>query len=213
MPSDHFVARLVSDLKPVRRRSPMRDGLILGAVAVAELALAPWWQGMRPDMPMATHHPSFWWKLLSLGLITVAAAVVAVTSFDPVRSPRRGLWWVAALVVIVLAAGWGVDARQPGFGSLIERLDWRDGLSCVTQMATLSVPAVIVFGILMRRGAPTDTGGTALTVGIAAAAWGAFVFVFACPFDDPLYLVVWYTVGCGLVTLITRLVLPPLTRW
>jgi hypothetical protein len=39
------------------------------------------------------------------------------------------------------------------------------------------------------------------------------VFVFACPHDDPLYVAVWYTVGCGLVTLVARLLLPLLTRW
>ena len=213
MPSDHLVARLVSDLKPVRRRSPVRDSIVLGVVAAAELALAPLWRHWRGDMPIAMHQPSFWWKLVSLGLITLVATGVAVGSFDPVNSPRRGLRWVGAMVVICLAAGWGVDAARDGVSSLAARIDWRDGITCVYEMVVLSMPAVVMFGILMRRGAPTDTGGTALSVGIAAAAWGAFVFVFACPFDDPLYLALWYTVGCGLVTVFARLVLPPLTRW
>ena len=65
----------------------------------------------------------------------------------------------------------------------------------------------------MRRGAPIDTNGTSLAVGIAAAAWGAFVFVFACPHDDPLYIALWYAVGCSLVTVFTRMVLPRLNRW
>jgi hypothetical protein len=67
--------------------------------------------------------------------------------------------------------------------------------------------------LLMRRGAPTDTRGTSLLVGLAAAAWGAFVFVFACPFNDPLYIAVWYSVGCGTVTLLSRFVLPRLAHW
>ena len=75
------------------------------------------------------------------------------------------------------------------------------------------LPAVIGLGLLMRRGAPTDRGGTALAAGLAAAAWGAFVFVFACPFDDPFYVAVWYSLGCGAVTLFARFALPPLTRW
>ena len=50
-------------------------------------------------------------------------------------------------------------------------------------------------------------------VGLAAAAWGAFVFVFACPSDDPLYIAVWYSVGCGIVVLSSRLILPRLARW
>jgi hypothetical protein len=65
----------------------------------------------------------------------------------------------------------------------------------------------------MRRGAPTDTSGTALAVGVAAAAWGAFVFVFACPHDDPFYIALWYALGCGLVTILARFLLPRLTRW
>jgi len=52
-----------------------------------------------------------------------------------------------------------------------------------------------------------------LTAGLAAAGWGAFVFAFACPVDDPLYVAVWYSLGCGAVTLLARLVLPHLTRW
>jgi hypothetical protein len=80
-------------------------------------------------------------------------------------------------------------------------------------MVLLSLPAMAALGVLMRRGAPTDIGGTSLTAGIAAAAWGAFVFVFACPADDPLYIAVWYVVGCGLVTMFARVVLPRLASW
>jgi hypothetical protein len=57
------------------------------------------------------------------------------------------------------------------------------------------------------------TKGSALLVGLAAAAWGAFVFVFACPFNNPLYIAVWYTVGCGIVTLLARTILPRIARW
>ena len=48
---------------------------------------------------------------------------------------------------------------------------------------------------------------------LAAAAWGAFVFVVACPHDDPLYIAVWYVLGCSLVTVAARIVLPALARW
>ncbi|WP_264815971.1 DUF1109 domain-containing protein, partial [Acidomonas methanolica] len=62
-------------------------------------------------------------------------------------------------------------------------------------------------------GAPVDARGTAWAVGVTAAAFGALAFALACPFDDPLYLAVWYSVACGVVTLATRLILPILTRW
>jgi hypothetical protein len=37
--------------------------------------------------------------------------------------------------------------------------------------------------------------------------------VFAWPLDDPLYIVMWYSVACGLVTVASRFLLPRLVRW
>jgi hypothetical protein len=213
MPNDRLIARLVSDLKPVRARRGARDALILAALCLVELGLFLTLGPMRPDLPMAMEMPSFWWKLGSLGLIAAVSATVAILSFDPAQSPRRGLRWMAGLVACSLAAGWLIDAARAGLPELAMRLNWHDGLQCVAKMMLLSVPAAMGLGLLMRRGAPTDTAGTALAVGIAAASWGAFVFVFACPYDDPLYIAVWYTVGCGIVTLVSRMLLPRLTRW
>ncbi len=168
---------------------------------------------MRPDMPTALHLLSFWWKLSSLGVIALVSGAVTIHSLDPIRSPRRGLRWVSVLIVLSLAAGWMIDASHGDYASLLVRLDWRNGVQCFFKTATLSVPAVIGLGLLMRRGAPTDRGGTALAAGLAAATWGAFVYVFACPFDDPLYVAVWYSLGCAMVTLVARIALPRLTRW
>jgi hypothetical protein len=213
MPNDRLVDRLVSDLKPVRRRSATGDALALVLLCVIELGLFFGLGAMRPDMPMAMEQPSFWWKLGSLGVIALVGGSVAIVSLDPVESPRRGLRWLVGIVALCLAIGWIIDAGRGGLPALAARLNWHDGLQCVYKMVLLSVPAVIGFGLLMRRGAPTDTGGTALAAGIAAATWGAFVFVFACPYDDPLYIAVWYAVGCGLIAVFARLVLPRLTRW
>lgn len=213
MPSDPFMNRLVADLKPVRRRSAAGDAALLALAGAAELALFLSLGFMRPDMPVAMEQPSFWWKFGSLGIITLLSAAIAVLSFNPVVSPRRSLRWLTALIAASLAAGWLVDAAQAGLPALLERLRWQDGLGCMAKMVALSAPAVVAFGLLMRRGAATDTAGAALASGIAAAAWGAFVFVFACPFDDPLYIAVWYAAGCGLVTGLARLALPRLTGW
>lgn len=213
MPNDRLIERLVTDLKPVQPRRVGRDALIFAVLCGVELGLFMVLGPTRPDMPMAMGTPSFWWKLGSLGLIAASGATVAILSFDPAQSPRRGLRWVVGLFAASLAAGWLIDAARAGLPDLAARLNWHDGLQCVAKMMLLSVPAVIGLGLLMKRGAPTDTAGTALAVGIAAASWGAFVFVLACPYDDPLYIALWYTVGCGLVTLVSRLLLPRVIHW
>ena len=213
MPSDRLIQQLVQELKPIRRRRLGLEVLALASLFLVELALFLGFGAMRPDMPMAMHAASFWWKLGSLGLIALVGVAVSVCSLDPVRSPRSGLRWLMAIIAVCLVAGWVIDASRGGLPGLAARLNWPDGLRCVSKMVLLSVPAALGLGLLIRRGAATDSGGTALAAGIAAAAWGAFVFVFACPHDDPLYVALWYAVGCGIVTLAARLVLPRLTRW
>jgi hypothetical protein len=213
MRTDPLIDRLANELKPVRRREAGSDALALVALCAVELGLFLVMGMMRPDMPMAMHLPSFWWKLASLGIIGLVSATVAIMSLDPVRSPRRGLRWIVALIAVCWASGWLLDASRDGFSTLISRLDWVNGLDCLYKIVLLSVPAVIGLGLLMRRGAPTDHAGTVWAASLTAAAWGAFVFVFACRFDDPVYVAVWYPLGCGAVTLFARLTLPRLIRW
>jgi len=211
--NDQLIDRLAGDLKPVRRRSVQSEWLILAILGGIELGLFLAVGMMRPDMPEAMGLPSFWWKLGSLGLIALIGASAAIISFNPAESPRRGLRSLVAILALCLAIGWVIDASQNGLATLAARLDWHEGVRCVCQMVLLSIPAAIALGLLMRRGAPTDLSGTSLASGVAAAGWGAFVFVFACQHDDPLYVAVWYTIGCVLVMLFARLMLPWLTRW
>jgi hypothetical protein len=213
MQTEMLVEKLSRDLKPVRRRSVVRDAVILCVVAVLELAAFLGAGLMRPDMHHAMQMPSFWWRMTSLGVIAISGVTVALMSVDPTRSPRAGLRWLAGWGAIVFATGWLIDSMQGGFAELFGRLDWTMGVQCTWKMVALSVPAVITLGVLIRRGAPTDRSGTSLAAGLGSAAWGAFVFVFACPSDDPLYIAVWYTVGCGIVTVVGRSILFWLSRW
>jgi hypothetical protein len=214
MPNNPLLDRLVEDLRPVRRRSAGIDMAMITVLCALELALVLGLGMARPDMPAAGMQPSFWWKLASLGVIALVGGVTAIRSFDPVATPRHGLRWIAALVALCLGSGWFVAVIGDGSGQgLAARLDWHGGVQCVTKIVVLSVPVILGLALLMRRAAPTEPGGTALAAGIAAAAWGAFVFVFACPHDDPLYIAVWYGLACAIVTVLARGLLPWLTRW
>ncbi len=213
MRTESLLDRLSQDLRPVRPRRVGREALLLALLAVAEIAIFLGLGFMRSDLAMAMAAPSFWWKLASMGLIAVVGTSVAIVSVDPARSPRRGLRWLLVCVLAALACGWLIDAAGHGLADLIRRLDWRLGVHCVATMVALSIPPAVALGVLIRRGAPTDRAGTALAAGLASAAWGAFVFVFACPSDDPLYVVVWYSVGCAIVTLVSWAILLRVSRW
>ncbi|MBN8929995.1 MAG: hypothetical protein BGO51_27550 [Rhodospirillales bacterium 69-11] len=213
MQTESLVDRLSRDLQPVRRRSAGRDAMYLLVLALAEIFAFLGMGFMRPDMPTAMDQPSLWWKLGSMGLIAGLGAGITILAADPLRSPRRGLRWIFACIALIFASGWLIDAGGNDFGQLLLRLDWRNGLQCVWKMDVLALPPAIAMAILLRRGAPTDREGTALAAALSAAAWGAFVFVFACPSDDPLYIAVWYTVGCTIATVLGRAVLLCTSRW
>jgi hypothetical protein len=213
MRTSSVIDRLSHRLKPVRRRTGRGDLAALVTLFAVELGLFLAAGMTRPDMQHALHLPSFWWKLGSLGLISLLGGSVAIRSLDPTRSPRRGLRSLLGLILLCLTVGGILELSGHGFPSQL--LDWNlsQGLHCVGMMILLSVPASLGLGLVVRRGAPTDRHGTALSAGIAAATWGAFVFVFACPLDDPFIIAVWYSIGCGALTLMNLLAMRSLTHW
>lgn len=208
-----FLDSLAADLKPVRRRSIRMDALAVAAVCSVELAVFLMVGMGRPDLGAAFSLPIFWWKLASLGSLAAVGLLTALRSFDPEVSPKRGLYAMLAIVVLALCLGGGFAALLPTGGDFSTRLNWREGLHCLVFVVGLSVPPVTLLARQMDRGAPTHRGGAALAVGVGSAAWAGFVFVFACPHDDALYVGFWYSLSCGLTALAVRFLLTRLVRW
>lgn len=129
MMNESLLDTLASGLTPVRSRSAWRDGMTVGALALAELALFLLLGLARPDMHHAMREPSFWWKLVTLGLLAILAVATAVRSFDPSVSPARGLRWAAAIGGSALLIGWGIDAAHHAGAPLLARLEWRAGVA------------------------------------------------------------------------------------
>jgi hypothetical protein len=213
MASDDFLDGLVGDLKPVRRRDARFEALAFAGLCAIELALWLISGHVRPGlMYVAETTPTFWWKTASAAALATLGAATAIGSLDPTRSPRRGLVTLVVLVATFFFVG-ALLALNAGLANLGGRLDWTDGLTCVAKVALLSAPPAVVFGLLLRRGAPTEIRGTALAAGVGGAAWAVFVYFFACPHDDPVYILVWYPIACAASTLAARLALPLVGRW
>ena len=215
--ADPLIDGLVADLGPVRPRRWQLEAALLAGLALVEVLLFVTVIGVRPDMPQAMGAMPFWWKSGSLAALAVLAAAAMLVSLDPATTTARRvtpLWRALALAVpVLLAAGWLIDAGASGRAALIARLDWREGLDCLKNVGILSLPPVIMLGVMMRRGASTQPGRTALAAGLAAAGFGAFVFAFHCDHDDPLYVAIWYGGAVAMVSGLARLILPRLTRW
>jgi hypothetical protein len=208
MSNEALILQLSSDLAPVQRRNMMREAAFVFALCGAALALFLAMGAMRPDMSHITGSPYLMWRVGSLGLLTVTACVLAVRSFSPTARPRKALVLTSALAVLAIVAGAFVAPAGVTGRMLIDRIDPARGVICATSIFVLSLPVVVLLGALMRRAAPTQPRLSALASGIAAGTCGAFVFAFCCPFNDPLYVVVWYSVGCAAVASVARWCLP-----
>jgi hypothetical protein len=208
MSSETLIADLSSDLAPVQRRSMLREGGLVLALGAAELALFLAMGAMRPDMTHMGGSPFLIWRMASLGLLAIAACTLAIRSYSPTAQPRRGLMLACALAAMAIVAGAFVTPGGVGDRALLDRINPASGIVCATSIFVLSLPIVALLGALMRRAAPTQPRLSALSSGIAAGACGAFVFAFCCPFNDPLYVVVWYSVGCAAVAAVARWRLP-----
>lgn len=208
MSNESLIADLSSDLTPVQRRSMLREGGLVLALGTAELMLFLGLGVMRPDMSHMAGSPFLMWRVGSLGLLAVIACVLAIRSFSPTAHPRRGLMLACAVAVAAIVGGAFVTPDGASARALLDRINPTSGILCATWIFALSLPIVALLGALMRRAAPTQPRLSALASGIAAGACGAFVFAFCCPFNDPLYVVVWYSIGCAAVTAVARWCLP-----
>ena len=208
MSNESLIADLSSDLTPVQRRSMLREGGLVLALGAAELMLFLGLGVMRPDMSHMAGSPFLMWRVGSLGLLAVIACVLAIRSFSPTAHPRPGLMLASAIAVAAIVGGAFVTPDGASARALLDRINPTSGILCATWIFALSLPIVALLGALMRRAAPTQPRLSALASGIAAGTCGAFVFAFCCPFNDPLYVVVWYSIGCAAVTAVARWCLP-----
>ena len=211
--SERIIDRLVDDLQPVRPRAAWRDGLQLGALALAELALVLMIGQQRADLHTAMRGTMFWWKMGSVFAVAVAGLAALVLSLDPAEGPRRGRRLIASVAAGALLAGAVIGGIAALPGSVSARLDVREGLLCLRNTLVLSLPMVLAIIWVARRAAPTRPRSVATVAGVAAAGWGAFVFAWSCDHSDPLYVVVWYGTAVLLGAGLGRWLLPRALRW
>jgi hypothetical protein len=208
MSRDSLILDLSANLAPVRPRRMLGEAGLVAALGAVELALVLGLGMMRPDMSHMGHSPYLIWRVGSLAMLAGIACTVAIRSFSPTARPRRGVTLAAALAVVAIIGGMFVAPVGVSEQTFLHRLDPAHGIICAGSIFVLSLPVVAMLGTLMRQAAPTQPRLSAIASGIAAGTVGALVFALCCPFNDPLYVVVWYSIGCGAVAGVARWRLP-----
>lgn len=208
MSNDALILDLAAGLVPVKRRSALRDGVWLIALAALEMTLILAAGAMRPDMGRMILSPYMIWKIGSLALLAGVTCTVAMRSFVPPALPRCGLRITLGLAGLTMIGGLFLASPVDSSRSLLDRLSPGQGLLCTGSIIVLSLPMMAMLAVLMRRAAPVHPRQSALAAGFAASTCAALAFTICCPMNDPLYIVVWYSAGVAVVIALARWLLP-----
>src|ERR1700745_4048848 len=105
MSSDSLIDQLAGNLKPVRPRRFRREVAIIASICIVEIIVFFALGAALPEMPLRMRQPTFWWRLVSLGVIAVISGSPAILSFSPTYSPRRAPRWIFVVIRLCFLAG------------------------------------------------------------------------------------------------------------
>lgn len=211
MKTDELIRGLAADARPTRSLE-LGLALSLGSGLVAALGLFALMLAPRAGMPGLLAEP----KVLLKFAVTLSLAVAAgVTVLRMVRPGTRAapVAWLLLIPAALLALGVVAElATAPETG-------WMPGmmghyaLYCTLLVPTLAAPLLGAALLALRRGAPANPTLAGAVAGLLAGGLGAAVYAMHCIDDSPLFMLVWYGIAVGFVTLLGAVLGRRLLAW
>jgi hypothetical protein len=209
MTSTDDLIRSLASTAGARRSASLRFAFaVTGAASLAcALLLVFSVIGIRPDFAdMAVRMP-FAFKLAYTGSLVVGAFVVALYAATPGASTTA----LYALLPAIILLAMGVTFDPTAF-PILGRTNTAVAF-CVSSILFLSLPAMILTFLVMRRGAPTRPAIAGAVTGLLSASVGAMAYTLACKNDGTAFVAIWYTAACAIMASIGAVVGHRALRW
>ena len=163
--------------------------------------------GIRQDFAdMAVRMP-FAFKVVYTGALVMGASVVALYAATPGASATA--LYALSPAVVLLACGVIFDPTAfPIMGKTNTAVAF-----CVGGILFVSLPAMILTFVFMRKGAPTQPLFAGAVIGILSASLGAMAYTLACKNDGTTFVATWYTAACGIMAFVGSVVGHRVLRW
>lgn len=197
-----LINALTTQFGPVKRLRPpvVRAAfwLGLGALVLVLLAIA---QGLRPDLPMLLHKPTFVISVAGALLTGVCAALAAFMLSLPDRSRLWLLLPAPTLVVWLSTIGYQCLTNWVVFRPGGIRLGETAG--CFATLVLTSLPLSLAMLVMIRYAAPLRPIAATLSGSLAVAALAAAGLSLFHELDSSLMILMWnlgttaLLVGCG----------------
>jgi hypothetical protein len=205
------IAVLVEELEPVK---PLRMSHGVGMVAalmVAAVAYIVLAKGMRADLLAATPNPMFLLRGGLLLLLGVASGWAVLNMASPAIGKQGQSWKMAIAAAALLPLAALIVAMTGSANVALANAHY--GVDCMGFSALGGFATAIPMVWWLRRGAPTSPERAGWLTGIASGGLGAFAYGLHCPFNDVVYIGLWYSLAVGICAVVGRLVVPRLIRW
>lgn len=213
MRTEELIRSLAVDVRPVPRHAigqRIAIGMICGVMITMTLIVTL--LGIRADLGTAVQSFPLWMKWgysTSLGVI----AIVATSSLARPEAPRlRGLWLLAAPILLLTGIGIAEFVDAP-HGTALQMWLGRSWTKCPWLVLMLSLPIFVGLLWSFRQFAPTRLRAAGAVAGLTAGAWAAAFYCLHCPEVSAMFVLTWYSLGIGLATLLGALLGPRLLRW
>jgi hypothetical protein len=206
--TDDLIRSLASAAGTRRSASLQAAFAVTGAASLAcALLLVFSVIGIRQDFAdMAVRMP-FAFKVVYTGALVLGASVVALYAATPGASATA----LYALSPAVILLALGVIFDPTGF-PIMGRTNTAF-VFCLRDILFLSLPAMILTFVFMRKGAPTQPLFAGAVIGMLSASVGALAFTLACKNDSTAFVAIWYAAACAIMAAIGAIVGHRVLRW
>jgi hypothetical protein len=207
--TDDLIRSLASTAGTRRRGVSLQAALaVTGAASLAcALLLVFSVIGIRQDFAdMAVRMP-FAFKVVYTGALVVGASVVALYAATPGASATALYAMLPA--AIILACGVIFD---PTAFPIMGRTNTAAAI-CVDRILFLSLPAMILTFVFMRKAAPTQPLFAGAVIGMLCASVGALAYTLACRNDGTAFVAIWYAAACAIMAAVGAMMGHRVLRW
>ena len=209
MTSTDDLIRSLARAAGTRRSASLQAVLAVTAAASLACALILVFSviGIRQDFADMAIRLPFAFKLTYTGVLVIGASVVAFYTATPGASAIA--LYALSPAVILLALGVIFDPTRYSI------MGWTNTAAgdCVGSILFLSLPAMILTFVAMRKGAPTQPLFAGAVIGMLSASVGAMAYTLACKSDGTAFVAIWYGLACAIMAAIGALVGHRVLRW
>ncbi len=211
MKKSYDIAALVDDLEPVTVLNRRRPLATAAAITIAMIAIVALLRGVRPDVLAGNPDAMFLIRSGILLLLGGGTAHAVLGMASPSVGKAYMNWQMALAVALLFPIVALIVALTGDMGTAMSKM-YTVG-QCLMFSAIGAVATAAPMILHLRRGAPTSLSRAGWLVGVASGGLGAFAYNIHCPFNNVVYIGIWYTLAVGLCAVAGRLAVPRLIRW